>query len=85
MSENTVVSVSSGDVTVSSRTEYVAAGALAWCAACREWTEFVVPTGLSDADRDELACLQCGWAVLVSVGLREAPVPRGRGTGRQAA
>ena len=64
---------------------HVAAGAPAWCAACREWTEFVVPTGLTDADPDELACLLCGWAVLVSVGLREAPEPLGGDTGRHAA
>lgn len=64
---------------------YVAAGALAWCAGCRRWAEFVVPTGLSDADQDELSCLQCGWAVLVSVGLRKARDPQGRGRGRQAA
>lgn len=44
---------------------------VAWCAGCREQTEFVAPVGLADAADDELACLQCGWAVLV---LR--PVPR---------
>ncbi len=38
---------------------------LAWCAGCREQTEFVAPVGLRDAAEDELACLQCGWAVLV--------------------
>lgn len=38
---------------------------LAWCAACREDTDFVVPVGLPDAGVDERACLQCGWAVLV--------------------
>ena len=64
---------------------YVAAGSPAWCAACREWTDFVAPTGLSDADPDELACLQCGWAVLVSVGLRDPRDERDRGPGRRAA
>ncbi len=39
--------------------------AIAWCAGCRDHTEFVVPVGLPDASDDELACLYCGWAALV--------------------
>lgn len=78
MSEHAVVTVDSG-------AGHVRAGAPAWCAACREWTEFVVPTGLRDPDPDELACLQCGWAVLVSSGLREGRDTGGRDTGRRAA
>lgn len=47
---------------------------VAWCAACREEAEFVAPVGLADAGPDELACLQCGWAVLVVPDPGAAPV-----------
>ena len=49
----------------------------AWCAGCREEAEFVVPVGLADAGPDELACLQCGWAVLVAAdGPADEPASR---------
>jgi len=44
--------------------------ATAWCAACREHTEFVIPVGLLDASADEFACVYCGWAVLVAADIR---------------
>ena len=44
---------------------YLPVTAIAWCAGCRDHTEFVVPVGLPDASDDELACLYCGWAVLL--------------------
>ena len=53
-------------------TGYLPVTAIAWCAGCRDHTEFVVPVGLPDASDDELACLYCGWAVLVGGDLRAA-------------
>lgn len=88
MSRHTIVNVRAATPVAGAgawRQEYVAAGSVTWCAACREWTEFVVPVGLPDAEPDEFACLQCGWALLVPAG---PPGPRDRpvaGTGGRVA
>lgn len=44
---------------------YLPVAAIAWCAGCRDHTEFVVPVGLPDASEDEFGCVYCGWAVLI--------------------
>ncbi len=88
MSRHTIVSVRGATPVAGAGPwvqQYVAAVPVTWCAACREWTEFVVPVGLPDAEPDEFACLHCGWALLVPFGppgSRDLPEP---GTGDRAA